>query len=48
MAYYVYIIQSEVDNSFYKGFSEDPQSLVSQFTQARTEEAVSLTSALRE
>ena len=24
MAYYVYIIQSAVDNSYYKGFSEQP------------------------
>ena len=24
MAYYVYIIQSEIDKSFYKGFSTDP------------------------
>ena len=24
MAYYVYILQSEKDNSFYKGFSESP------------------------
>ena len=24
MAFYVYIIQSEIDLSFYKGFSEDP------------------------
>ncbi|AXY75402.1 GIY-YIG nuclease family protein [Paraflavitalea soli] len=24
MAFYVYIIQSKVDESFYKGFSEDP------------------------
>ncbi len=24
MAFYVYIIQSQIDKSFYKGFSEDP------------------------
>ena len=24
MAYYVYILQSEIDNSYYKGFSEHP------------------------
>ncbi|RZK64224.1 MAG: GIY-YIG nuclease family protein [Pedobacter sp.] len=24
MAFYVYIIQSELDRSYYKGFSEDP------------------------
>ena len=24
MAYYVYILQSEKDNSFYKGFSQNP------------------------
>ncbi|MES1181895.1 MAG: GIY-YIG nuclease family protein [Flavobacterium sp.] len=24
MSFYVYIIQSQKDNSFYKGFSEDP------------------------
>jgi putative endonuclease len=24
MPFYVYIIQSQIDNSFYKGFSEDP------------------------
>ena len=24
MAFYVYIIQSEIDGSFYKGFSENP------------------------
>ncbi len=24
MAYYVYILQSEKDNSFYKGFTENP------------------------
>jgi putative endonuclease len=24
MAYYIYIIQSEIDKSFYKGFSENP------------------------
>ena len=24
MSFYVYIIQSQLDNSFYKGYSEDP------------------------
>ena len=25
MAYFVYIIQSEVDNTYYKGFTENPE-----------------------
>ena len=30
MAYYVYIIQSKMDNSFYKGFTENPLKRVAQ------------------
>ncbi|WP_363151965.1 GIY-YIG nuclease family protein [uncultured Mucilaginibacter sp.] len=30
MAFYVYVIQSEVDNSYYKGFSENPINRLSQ------------------
>ena len=36
MAYYVYIIQSEVDNSFYKGFSENPQGRLLQHNSGET------------
>ncbi|MBX2904473.1 MAG: GIY-YIG nuclease family protein [Taibaiella sp.] len=30
MAFYVYVIQSEKDNSFYKGFSENPSERLAQ------------------
>ena len=30
MLFYVYIIQSDIDNSYYKGFSENPKARVEQ------------------
>jgi putative endonuclease len=36
MAYYVYIIQSEADNSFYNGFSENPSQRTMQHNTAET------------
>jgi putative endonuclease len=36
MAFYVYIIQSLPDNSFYKGFSEDPLKRLSQHNAGET------------
>ncbi|KAA5534467.1 GIY-YIG nuclease family protein [Taibaiella lutea] len=30
MEYFVYIIQSLVDNSYYKGFTQDPESRIAQ------------------
>lgn len=36
MAYYVYIIQSEVDKSFYKGFSENPAKRLLQHNEGAT------------
>jgi len=36
MAFYVYIIQSEVDGSFYKGFSENPLLRLQQHNEGQT------------
>ncbi|MFT3933606.1 MAG: GIY-YIG nuclease family protein [Chitinophagaceae bacterium] len=36
MAYYVYIIQSEANNSFYKGFSENPSQRIIQHNAGET------------
>ena len=36
MPYYVYIIQSEVNGSFYKGFSENPSQRLLQHNQGET------------
>ena len=36
MPFYVYIIQSQVDESFYKGFSEDPCKRLIQHNQGET------------
>ncbi|NCT93790.1 MAG: GIY-YIG nuclease family protein [Chitinophagaceae bacterium] len=36
MPYYVYIIQSEVDGSYYKGFSEDPSRRLIQHNEGTT------------
>lgn len=30
MAYFVYIIQSEIDNTYYKGFTENPEQRIKQ------------------
>ena len=37
MAYYVYVIQSEVDGSYYKGYSEDPSRRLLQHNAGETQ-----------
>lgn len=34
MPYYVYILQSEIDNSYYKGFTENPANRIIQHNNA--------------
>jgi putative endonuclease len=36
MPYYVYIIQSEVDNSYYKGFTENPVTRLQRHNEGET------------
>jgi putative endonuclease len=36
MPYYVYIIESELDGSYYKGFTEDPESRLSRHNNGET------------
>jgi putative endonuclease len=36
MAYYVYILRSCVDNSYYKGFTEDPVSRIVQHNEGKS------------
>ncbi|NLZ96271.1 MAG: GIY-YIG nuclease family protein [Bacteroidales bacterium] len=36
MAYFVYIIQSEVDNTYYKGFTENPENRIWQHNNGKS------------
>ncbi|MGV8964065.1 MAG: GIY-YIG nuclease family protein [Candidatus Saccharimonadaceae bacterium] len=36
MAYFVYIIHSEIDNTYYKGFTEKPEQRIMQHNNGET------------